>query len=283
MAKVKKYIFGADSACISRMESAAKNYYGDDEFLDEVENIYNAMIRTYNESEGLLPWKRAQQVDDPDVNADPDIASRAAELLRQEKELRKLHAIRGEMTTIRDILKLYPDSARAGLISMIGSVSGRNDISAASIANGVRQSWHSQLMGFLGDDDWNALNRGKLDREIRVALYDIHKGTKTEDLPEQAVRIAQSLIDLEDTMVGELNAKGATIGRVANGITRQQHNQFAIKNDKAGWKAFVRANLDYEATFGQPMGEIDADWLDLKIENWWTELSTGTYEMTQSG
>ena len=283
MAKVKKYIFGADSACVDRMKSAGKNYYGDEEFLDEVEDIYNAMIRTYNESEGLLPWRRAKQVDDPEAEVDPDVQSRAAELLKQEKELNKLHQIHGEMTVIRDIIRLYPDSARAGIISMIGSVSGRNDISSASIANGVRQSWHSQLMKTMSEEDWNILNRGKLDREIRVALYDVHYKRTTDGIPEQAYRIARGLVDLEDTMVGELNAKGATIGRVANGITRQQHNKFAIADDKEGWKAFVRANLDYEASFGQPLGEIDADWLELKLENWWSELSSGTFEMALSG
>lgn len=141
--------------------------------------------------------------------------------------------------------------------------------SAMALAQSKAADWANALMLEVkkaGDASLSDFISGRNTRDVYRAIYAARQGQRADVAPA-IQRVADAIVRTQDSIVSELNAEGAFIGRMDDYITRQYHDpeKIARRRGETADEAFnrwwlkIEKNLDFERSFGVSRDVLEAD------------------------
>lgn len=254
--------------CINEIRKAAGKELSDDD-LDEITSRVQQIIRD----------ARNREVDDLSAEVTRAVDAFAVDV-KAAAAIEKRNAVLNKLAELRTtdyILSTWGDRPHEGLIAVLGGVTSARQGTRYSVGGSqaaLAQYYHGALLSRLEKEGVLKLfNKGTYDREVWLAMHEIGEANpKFDRFPEDAVKIARVLHDINEAARIDANLAGAWIKKLPGYVIRQTHDMARVR--KAGekeWKEFIADKLDWDKTL------IKSKDRDKALSGLYSDFSSGVH------
>lgn len=186
---------------------------------------------------------------------------------------------KAKLQAVDYITNVWGDAPGKGLTAYLGGVSSARQGSRASVAASQQALTNRYVQGFISDLLKNDIHKvfvsGDLDREVYEAMSRLgEKEPKFDDLPVEAVKIAQTIEKWNEVSRLDANSVGAFIKKLPGRVVKQTHDLYKIRSagwDK--WKEFVTERLDWDKSFP----DVPVEKRESVLKDLYTQFAAGVH------